>query len=385
MGKALVDVLIPVFNGAKTIRSAIESIQRQTLKEFRIIVIDDGSTDSTPEILEGIAKSDSRLRVLTKSNSGIVDALNIGLEQCRAEYVARHDADDLANPTRFEEQIAYLRAHPACIAVSGAARHIDERGRPTGTMARFPQPSSADPTRVPSREPYLMHPFLMVRRSSIQAVHGYRHVYHAEDTDLYWRLQEAGELHNLESVLGDFRLHSGSVTSSAAINGRISALSSQLAGISAMRRRAGRPDLEFRKNMIQQYHQAKSLSGIFHLGSYGLDKDETDHLEISAAAKMLENAAYKPYELDLDDCTFIREAIGKHAHRLTPSNRSLLSRNLSGSAARLAHGRKLAQAAALLPPKLYPAAAGRLAFRASLPRPVRRFVKEVTRGAGYQK
>lgn len=376
MTDPLVDILIPVFNGERTLRQAVESIQRQSIDNVRILIIDDGSTDATPQILAEIARADPRIQVLNKANSGIVDALNLGLEHCRAEFIARQDADDLAYPCRLADQISYLSANPECVAVAGAVRHIDEHGHPTGTVAYFSPPSSADPHWVPSREPYLMHPFLMARRSSIQKVRGYRHVFHAEDTDLYWRLLEVGILHNMDTILGDYRLHSQSITGASVLNGRISAVNSQLAGISAMRRRRSRPDLTFPKDAILRYQRARSLAGIFEVGRQGLDEEETAHLEISLAAKMMELAAYKPYELEHDDCTFIRAAVVKHAHRLAPDNCGMIKRNLSGTAAHLAHRGFLKEAAALLPPGYYPATLARLAFRACVPKRARQRLRK---------
>ena len=83
MKQSIVDVVLPVFNGATTITEAIESLQRQTFTGFRIIVIDDGSTDRTPEVLAALAAGDSRITVLTQPNAGTVDALNAGLRLCQ--------------------------------------------------------------------------------------------------------------------------------------------------------------------------------------------------------------------------------------------------------------------------------------------------------------
>jgi glycosyltransferase involved in cell wall biosynthesis len=375
MTDPLVDVLIPVFNGERTVRQAIKSIQRQSIDNLKILVIDDGSTDSTPQILAELSRADPRVQVLNKANSGIVDALNLGLNHCRAEFVARQDADDLAYPTRLADQIAYLRGHPECVAVSGAARHIDEHGQPTGVVAHGRPPSSADPNWVPSKEPYLMHPFLMTRRSSIQKVRGYRYAFHSEDTDLYWRLLEVGILHNMDDVLGDYRLHSQSITGASVLNGRISALNSQLASVSAIRRRRSRPDLTFPKDAIFHYQRVRSLAGIFEVGRRELDDEETAYLEISLATKMMDLASYRPFELEYDDCTYIRAAVVKHAHRLARDNNDMINRMWSGTAARLAHTGLLKEAVALLPPGYYPTALARLAFRACVPTRIRQRVR----------
>jgi glycosyltransferase involved in cell wall biosynthesis len=373
MNNALVDVLIPVFNGGSFLRPSVESILAQTLEQIRVIIVDDGSTDATPQLLGELAQRDQRIEVLTRLNGGIVDALNAGLALCRAEFMARHDADDIADTCRLAEQVTYLRTHPDCVAVSSAARHINEQGLPTGVVASPGQPDNADPASVPSREPYLMHPFLMVRRSAIEEIGGYRHVYHAEDADLYWRLQEIGRLHNIDTVLGDYRMHTQSISSSSVLNGRIGALSSQLASISAMRRRSGQPDIAFRREALQRYREAHSLPAIFALGSRGLNAPEIVHLKIAMAAKMLDLASYRPYELDVDDCRLIGEALSQYGDRLRAEDRAMLVRQTSGAAARLAQNGMLGAASALLSVRTYPSAMARLAYRLFVPRPVRRW------------
>src|SRR5437763_7182780 len=108
----VVDVVVPVFNGAKTVRKAIESLLSQTLRDIRILVVDDGSTDGTPHLLAKMAARDVRVQIIHQSHGGIVSACNTGLTQCGAEFVARQDADDISHPHRLESQVDYLREHP---------------------------------------------------------------------------------------------------------------------------------------------------------------------------------------------------------------------------------------------------------------------------------
>jgi glycosyltransferase involved in cell wall biosynthesis len=352
MSQSNVDVLLPVFNGAMTITKAVESLQRQTISSLRIIVIDDGSTDQTPELLDALAARDSRIIVLTQPNAGIVDALNAGIRVCEAEFVARQDADDISDPSRLAMELAYLSTHTDCVAVSGAAKHVDEQGRFLGTIQTFPQPDQADPRWAPSREPYLMHPFLMVRRADLLAIGGYRHVYYAEDTDLCWRLQELGAMHNLDMPLGEYRMHTGSVSSQSIINGRVMALSSQLAGLSALRRRTGRADLKFPKKAIIEYQNAGMLSKLWELGKRELDDDEAGYLRIALAGKLLELSSYRPYELEFSDCQFIRNALHELG-RLPDANRKDLGRLYARAGARLLINRRFREVAALVPPQLY--------------------------------
>ena len=371
-----VDVIIPVYNGAKTVESAVASIQAQTVRDIRILIINDGSTDSTKEIVERLAAADERVVLLDRANGGIVDALNAGLAACSADIVARHDADDLAHPQRFEKQLAYLDKHRDCAAVSGAFSQIDEAGRSLGPIQHLPSPDLANLDWYPQREPYLLHPFLMMRRAAVEAVGGYRHVFHAEDTDLFWRLQEKGRLVNMPDVLGEYRIHTQSVTSVSVVNGRISALNSQLAGLSARRRRAGRADIEFRKAALQEYQEARTLEGIVRLGSRGLDLNETERLAATVSAKLLESAGYRPYELEFEDCTFIRKAISKAMPHMTSANRRTCSQMLSGTTARLAYDGKISAALQLASPALYLVTAARLALRVTLPATLRRSMRK---------
>ena len=367
MTQAAIDVLIPVYNGAKTVESAIASIQAQTVRDIRIIVVNDGSTDASASIVERMAAADPRIMLINKPNSGIVDALNAGLTVCTADLVARHDADDLAVPERFEKQVAWMREHPNCDAVSGAIIHIDESGRELSLLTVPDPPSHANPLAYPQKEPYLVHPFLLVRRASVMGVGGYRHVYHAEDTDLYWRLQEVGELANMNELMGYYRVHNQSVTSASTLNGRIAAMSSQLCGLSALRRRSGRPDIAFPRDAIVEYKAAVTLAEIVRLGSRGLDPDEAKRLAAATGAKLLELAGYRPYEIDLADCAFIRDSMAIVLPTLTGESRALTRRVVAGTSARLATQGKVASALRLCPPQLLPQAAVRVALRTLLP------------------
>lgn len=359
----LIDVLVPVFNSARTVRAAIGSIQAQTLSRIRILIVDDGSTDDTPHLLTEIAAGDPRVQILRQPNSGIVSALNAGLAECSAEFVARLDADDIAYPHRFEHQLAHLREHPECLAVSGAVRHIDEQGRFLGGVVRLPSPDTADANWLPAREPYLIHSFLMARASTLRAVGGYRYVVHSEDSDLYWRIQQLGQMHNMEATLGEYRMHISSISSSIS-NARTMALSSQLAAISALRRSMGRMDLTFPKEALASYRAAASLGEIFKLGCHGLTPSETEHLEIALAAKLLELADYRPYELELADCRFIGTALAKRKMRTaSATNKVELTRLLLRAAVRLFRKGLLKEAFAVVPFSHYPRITAGLAKR----------------------
>ncbi len=304
----IVDVLLPAYNCAETIVASVRSILGQSMPALRLIVIDDGSTDGTGDIVGRLALEDRRISLLRQPNSGIVDALNRGLACATAPFVARQDGDDISSPDRLARQLAVLERHADVVAISGSCEHIDAAGRRLGSRYVVCDPELADMRAVPSVEPYLLHPFLLLRRRALEAVGGYRHVFHAEDTDLYWRLHRVGRLRNMDESLGLMRLHQGSVTNASIVNGRISAIHSQLAAISAQRVAAGRPDLEFPSTALPHYRQSRELSAMLELAGRQLDEEERGYLRVAASAKLLELATGRAYELELDDCRLIRRA-----------------------------------------------------------------------------
>ena len=200
-------MLLPVWNGEAFLEQAMESILRQTLSSFELIVIDDGSTDRTAAIAEKLASGDRRVRVLRRPHEGLSSALNAGIAAVRGEYVARMDADDISAPDRLRKQVAYLDAHPACVAVGAWIDVVDEAGRQIGlkTFVRTHDEISAALLRGVSA---IAHPTVVMRRDVLRDAGGYdARRYPSEDLDLWFRLGESGELANLGEALLQHRRH----------------------------------------------------------------------------------------------------------------------------------------------------------------------------------
>ena len=104
----LVSVVMPVYNAQKYLNKAIDSILAQTYKDFEFIIINDGSTDNSLQIIKKYQKKDKRIIVKNKKNKGIVAALNDGIKLSRGKYLARMDADDISLPSRFEVQVNFM-------------------------------------------------------------------------------------------------------------------------------------------------------------------------------------------------------------------------------------------------------------------------------------
>ena len=198
-------VLLPVRDGEATLDAAISSIRRQSFRDFELLVLDDGSRDASPDIATRHAAEDPRVRLLANPASGIVAALNFGIESAQAPLVARMDADDIALPERFERQLARLAAEPELLVLGTATIRIDAQGRRLSVAT--PPVDPAELARVLERVNAIAHPTVVMRKAALQAVGSYRRAYlRAEDYDLWLRLAERGKLSNLAEPLLEYRI-----------------------------------------------------------------------------------------------------------------------------------------------------------------------------------
>jgi glycosyltransferase involved in cell wall biosynthesis len=203
-----VTVLLPAYNAQAFIGSAVKSVLEQTFNDFELIVINDGSTDKTLSILEDFARQDSRLRLISRPNTGYVVALNEGLALARGELIARMDADDLCLPERFEKQVAYLRANPDCVLLGTNVAQMDEAGMVIGPMPDIAFGHEKINQALLRRGWPIVHPAVMMRTDAVQKLGGYVVEYCPnEDHDLFLKLGEVGRLENLPDVLVYYRKH----------------------------------------------------------------------------------------------------------------------------------------------------------------------------------
>jgi glycosyltransferase involved in cell wall biosynthesis len=191
-----ITVLLPVCNALATLPRAVESICRQTLCDWELVIIDDGSTDGSAEWLDSIAAHDSRIRISHAPHRGLVAALNAGLESARGEWIARMDADDESFPERLAGQASRLESDPdlgvvGCriefggdpCAAGGYARHVDWLN------------SVITPQQIALNrfiESPFAHPSVLFRRACVDVHGGYRNGPFPEDYELWLRWLEAG-------------------------------------------------------------------------------------------------------------------------------------------------------------------------------------------------
>lgn len=205
-------VLLPVYNGGRYLARAVESVLNQTFQHFEVLLLNDGSTDNSLQILESFASIDGRCRIYDWPNRGLIATLNAGLELAQGEFIIRMDADDVCRPQRFEKQISWLRLNAEYVAVGASTLFIDADGMPIFEVVDRYTHEEIERALL-SRRLGIAHPSAIIRRSSLEAIGGYRPGYpHAEDLDLFLRLAEVGRLANLPDVLLDYRQHVASVS-----------------------------------------------------------------------------------------------------------------------------------------------------------------------------
>jgi glycosyltransferase involved in cell wall biosynthesis len=209
MADPSVSVLLPVRDGARFLAEAVDSVLGQTLTDFELIVVDDGSTDGSAAILERVA--DPRVSVLREPPRGLVAALTTALAHARADYMARMDADDVSEPRRLERQLELLEMRPDVAMVATWVTVVDEEGR---ELRREVLPAEHEDLvrRLLLRNPF-QHGSVVLRRTALEAAGGYRSDYGAnEDYDLWRRVAHEGRLACVPEALYRYRLHADAVT-----------------------------------------------------------------------------------------------------------------------------------------------------------------------------
>ena len=208
-----VSVYMPAYNVAAYVHESVQSVLSQTFTDFELIIVDDGSTDSTVEILKELSAKDKRIKLFNQPHVGVSSASNFAIEQARGEFIARVDADDVAMPKRLEMQVKYLREHPECAALGTSMLLIDEHGLPLYPMSQIKFGHEAIEAALLTGSWAIAQPSCMYRRDAVVGVGGYqRNLSLHEDHDLFLRLAEKGKLENLQEILQHYRQRSSSLT-----------------------------------------------------------------------------------------------------------------------------------------------------------------------------
>lgn len=198
MSKPVITVLMSVYNAAKYIPEAIESILSQTFRDYEFIIINDGSTDGTKEILATI--DDARIRVIHQENHGLTYSLNIGLSLAQGKYIARIDADDYCHPDRLLHQYEEMEKRMDLAVLGTWATQVDGNGKEIDYKV---MPVGQDEViRNITKENPFIHGSVIMRKSILDEVGGYRESFrYAQDYDLFLRLSDQHPMDNLPEYL----------------------------------------------------------------------------------------------------------------------------------------------------------------------------------------
>lgn len=207
-----VSVILPVRDGAAYISAAVQSILCQSHRDLELIIIDDGSVDSTPGILAGFAASDPRVQVHRRPGRGLVATLNEGLEIATGEYMARMDADDVSFPHRLIRQLEHMEARPGCVLLGTGVRIF---GNTISDQDVLPETENETIRFKALFQNPFFHPTVLLRSSLIKEkkLRYDPEFLHAEDYDFWVRLMGHGEVQNLPEVLLRYRRHEETVGS----------------------------------------------------------------------------------------------------------------------------------------------------------------------------
>jgi glycosyltransferase EpsE len=204
-----VSVVTTVYNGEPYVDRAIPGILAQNFDDFEYIIVDDGSTDRTPEILRDLASSDPRVRIFSPGRQGVAAAANYGIAQARGEYVARQDFDDRSYPDRLRLQIALLDSDPKLGVVGGYYVLVDEnRGERYVRMAPTDHPSIVASM---ARSIPFANTLVAFRRRAWAEAGGYPEVADLEDLLLWLKVAKLGwRFGNVPELLGEHYVHPSS-------------------------------------------------------------------------------------------------------------------------------------------------------------------------------
>jgi glycosyltransferase involved in cell wall biosynthesis len=203
-GLPLVSVLLPVYNGEEYLAEAIQSILDQTYKRFELIIINDGSSDRSAEIIRSFR--DDRITALDQENCGLASTLNRAISMARGKYLARQDQDDISLPQRFEKQVAFLDSHPE-YGMVGTWAEIWDNIRKTERVHRHPVDSLTLKFELLFNNPFV-HSSMMIRKAAIEKVGMYstdKLRQPPEDYELWSRMARYYEIANIPETLLIYR------------------------------------------------------------------------------------------------------------------------------------------------------------------------------------
>jgi glycosyltransferase involved in cell wall biosynthesis len=206
---SLVSVLMPVYNAEKHLADAIESILNQSFTDFDFLIINDGSTDSSEEII--FSYLDSRIRYIkNETNLKLIKTLNKGIQLCTGKYIVRMDADDISQPERIQKQVAFMESNPE-FGVCGS--WFEAFGDVNNKIIQYKETHDEIITKM-LYQCHFCHPSIIIRKEVFEdnVMYFDENYPHAEDYDFYLKVSKKWKLYNIQEALVKYRIHEQSVS-----------------------------------------------------------------------------------------------------------------------------------------------------------------------------
>lgn len=207
-----ITVIMSVFNGCQWLSESIESVLKQTFTNFEFIIVDDGSTDNSVEIIKRYKSQDSRIHLISKDNSGLADSLNRAIQIARGQWIARLDADDICEPMRLEKQFIFSQHNRSVVFIGTGHSVINSQGQVEGIYS-YPTSHEQLLSNLINIRKYPAHSSAFFKADTVRALGGYRpRMKRSQDCDLWLRLSEMGRLASLKEPLIRLRYHSEQIS-----------------------------------------------------------------------------------------------------------------------------------------------------------------------------
>jgi glycosyltransferase involved in cell wall biosynthesis len=205
---------MPAYNSSKYICQAIESILNQTVSDFELIIIDDGSTDDTLDIIRKYADQDSRIVLIQNAHGGAAAARNSGLKAAQYPWIALLDSDDIALPNRFERQLEAIKSNPEVVIWGSFVSHINSKGEILSIHKVGPITETDFQRMIECGQvPQVINPTVIMKKEIVEKAGGYNTAFPpAEDTELFDRMAEYGPILAIPEVLTYYRIHGASLS-----------------------------------------------------------------------------------------------------------------------------------------------------------------------------
>jgi len=282
-----ISVVMPVYNGQKFIKEAVESILEQTFNDFELIIVNDGSIDKTGEIIKFFSERDNRVRVFTNAkNIGCYQSRNIGLATAQGKFIAVMDSDDISVANRFELQLKFMEENPSVGVVGGNAKIIDENGQYKFTT-NMPKADKLIRWQLCFSNPFI-HPSVLMRKEIVKQLNGYNTYMVAQDYDLIERMTDVTKLANLPEVLVLYRQHGDNLT---ALPYEVRAeVRDDIRQRAIQKNLTSNKNINWNKYWNDPFYSAKVIYALFESFKKDATKCETKYIRRDAGKKIYKKA-----------------------------------------------------------------------------------------------